>query len=342
MNIFDSLLDSLNTIPCPRCLEPLRSLKAWRDDTSQHFPCPTCSFPIPPAYLRDARKMSTVFVQLMGLTAVGKTTFLDMLRLQLYEMSKMWPGSYAVPVTQSDAQHRTILQTQRAQGSLAPGNTRRSRDQNEVYIMQLMKMERWNSHFLALMDFAGEQFDTLHIAVEDVPFLRHTPVTIMLLSLPDMPRQGRTMDELIINYVTTLKAHGVNFSRTPRQLIIVFNKADLIPNLPTMVNDYLQSDQIYTLMRNNKQVPDMRGEQLYAYIKQMGQISHMLKNWVEGSVQGGASALNHLQDKKIGVRFTVMSATGHDLSGSTGGLKPVPRRVLDPFFWVMESSLIAP
>lgn len=321
---------------CPRCVEPLRNPKTWKE-APQSTSCPNCHFPIPSAYLRDAKKTPPVFVQLMGLTRVGKTTFLDMLRIQLYDMSKMWPGSFALPITQPDAYHRQTLRTERMSGTLASSTVPRGRDQNVVYIMQLMNMERWNSHFLALMDFSGEQFNTLHIAIEDVPFLRWTPTTIMLLSLTDMEREGKTVDELLITYVTTLELHGVNFAKMPRQLIIVFNKADIIRNLPPEVDHYVKNDQSYLLTSNNQPVPNMRGEQLRQYLAYMAHISDVLRHWTEHSVPGGSSMLALLQHRNIHARFTAMSATGHEISNNVPGLKPVPRRVLDPFFWVMET-----
>lgn len=331
--MLNSLRDIIfDDIVCPRCLA---RLKNWRD-APQSFRCQVCNFPVPLAYLNEAKITPPIFIQLLGLTASGKTTFLDMLRLHLYDMSKLWPHSFAQPITQLDFEHRIILQTQRAQGVLAPSTATRNRDQNEVYIMQLHDMDRWNSHFLVLMDFSGEQFDKQLIPVEEIPFLCHTPVAIMLLSLHDMERERRRADELLGSYIHTLESHHVKFSRARRQLIIVFNKADLISNLPPKVSDYLQNDQTYALLSNNQPVPGMVGEGLQAYIDRMEAISHDLASWVWHKVRGGQSILAMLKKKNIDVHFTIMSATGHELS-SGNALEPSPQRVLDPFFWVMES-----
>ncbi|HVB24380.1 MAG TPA: hypothetical protein VNG51_20750 [Ktedonobacteraceae bacterium] len=334
MTMLNLVRDFLSDIVCPRCLEPLKN---WKN-APQPFHCQNCRCIIPLSYLREVKKTPPIFVQLFGLTGVGKTMFLDMLRLQLYDMANLWSRAFASPITQLDMDHREILLTERRHGTLASSTASRSRDQNEVYIMQLKNMDRWNSHFLVLMDFSGEQFNTLEIAAEDIPFLCRIPVTIMLLSMPDMNRQDKTVESLMDSYITTLKNNGVNFSRTQRHLIIVFNKADLIRNLPPEINDYLQRDQIYTLLKKNKPV-DMSGEHLSAYLAEMAYISDKLANWVWNSVPGGRGMLHRLQENNISARFTIMSATGHELTNNGTGFEPVPRRVLDPFFWLMEAHV---
>ena len=93
-------------------------------------------------------------------------------------------------------------------------------------------------------------------------------------------REKRRADELLGSYIHTLEMHHVKFFRTRRQLIIVFNKADLISDLPPRVNDYLQSDQTYALLSNNQPVPGMMGEGLQAYINRMEAVSQDITSWV--------------------------------------------------------------
>jgi hypothetical protein len=214
-----------------------------------------------------------------------------------------------------------------------PGSTqKRERNQNEVYILSLTHMPRWGSRFLVLMDHAGEIFDPLYLKMEDIPFLQHTPVTIFLLSLPDLEKDGRRVNDLLNSYITSLEAYGVNFARERRQLIIVFSKADTIANLPRELHDYLNADTIYMSLRNHRQNLRMGEAEIVAYIQQMVRINHITEQWVR-SVRGGPAMINMLRDRGITACFTVMSATGHPLADGT---EPSPRRVLDPFFWVME------
>jgi hypothetical protein len=266
------------------------------------------------------------------LTLVGKTTFQDMLRFQLYRMSKMWPDAFAMPITQEELEHKPIVNADRARGILDGATQKRSIDQNDVYIMRLMNMERWNSHFLVLMDFAGEQFAPLYISNDEIPLLSRVPVTIMMLSLRDMKSEGKTMEDVLYSYVMTLENQKIKLAR--RQLIIVFNKADLISYLPQEVKAYLYYDTLYQQLRDQQWVPNISGKYLSQYLAQMEHISDILGQWVL-SVEGGAGLWAMLKNKRIGVRFCAISATGYQINNAVPK-ELRPQRIFDPFFWVME------
>lgn len=321
-------------ITCPRCFRHVRLPKA----IDKYLVCKECRFSIPMNYVRDLKGMPPVFVQLFGLSAAGKTTFLDMLRLHLYDMDQVWRSSefFVQPVTQLDMDHRVILETQRNQGILAPSTYKRDRNQNEVYIMALKNMPRWGSRSLVLMDHAGESFGTLVIPVEEIPFLQHTPVTIILLSLPDLFSEGKRVNDVLNSYVTSLENYKVNFSKDLRQLIIVFSKADLLPDLPAEINDYLSRDTIYAALRDPQQNLRLGEKEMDNYMQWMNYISGVIEQWARERVPSGPALLHMLRDKRIAYKFTVMSATGHSIVHGGQNLAPVPRRVLDPFFWVME------
>jgi Double-GTPase 2 len=318
-------------IQCPRCLKSLRA--PARPD--KDLPCKACKFVIPFAYLQDSKEMPPVFVQLVGLTAAGKTTFLDMLRLHLYDMDQVWPGFYAQPITQLDLDHKAILLNEREKGILSGSTPKRERDQNEAYIMALKSMARWNSRFLVLMDHSGEQFVDLNIKVEEIPFLQHTPVAIVLLSLSDLAREGKRVDDLVTSYIRTLEKY-VNFAKERRQLIIVLSKADTISNLAPELHDYLSKDTIYMALRNPQQDYNLGETELEHYLQWMTYISERTSQWIRKNVLSGSGMLNMLNDRGISARFTVMSATGQPISGNKNTLVPTPRRVLDPLFWVLE------
>jgi hypothetical protein len=186
------------------------------------------------------------------------------------------------------------------------------------------------------MDHPGEYFTGLNIPIEQTPFLQHTPVTILLLSLPDMQREGKRMEDLINSYITSLEKIGVDFAQERRKIIIVFNKADLIPDLPQPLHEYLISDNIHMSLRARIQSSPMDKAALAAYLKRMEQISDIVRDWVAQNIPGGRILLSMLQSKGIDAKFTVMSATGHELSRHANLVEPSPRRVLDPFFWVLE------
>jgi len=318
-------------IQCPRCFNKIRVPKEFG-----HFlTCKECTFAIPLAYVRDCRDMPPVFVQLFGLPNAGKTTFLDILRIYLYDLDRAWERYFPLPITQLDMDHRPILMLERERGILPGSTQKRERNQNEAYIMSLSHMERWGSRFLVLMDHAGESFGPLILNMQDIPFLQHTPVTIMLLSLPDLVNEGKRVNDLVTSYITSLEANRINFARERRQLVVVFSKADLIPDLPTEINEYLSRDNIYSALRDPNQAFNLGPTAMDHYIEWMKYISQVTEQWVSARIPGGRALLNMLRDREIQARFSVMSATGHPISPGAM-LAPTPRRVLDPFFWVME------
>jgi len=318
-------------IPCPRCFAEVRVRRIEQDIT-----CRTCQFVIPLIYQQNYARMSPVFIQLMGLTGVGKTAFLDMLRITLYGMDKVWPGFFLQPITQIDFEHRPTLILYRQNGQLDGATNMRERNQNEAFIMGANNMPRWGSHFLVMMDHAGEQFRPLKINTIDVPFLKHVPVTIFLLSLDDLMYMGKSVDDLLNSYITTMNSIGVNFRKERREIIFVINKADRIPHLLPELRDYLLHDNIYQKTRNPRINDPMGEEENKIYLQWMEYIDGLTRAWISQNVLGGPALLNMLLTYNINAHFTIMSATGHDINVGGAILAPLPRRVLDPFFWVME------
>jgi len=335
--MFDYILDFImgRFIYCPRCL---KRLPIWSEVT-QDMSCEGCQYLIPLAYITGCREAPPVFVQVFGLPGSGKTTFLDMLGLLLHDMDHVWQESeyYFRPLTQQSMEHTTTLLTQRGQGVLAGSTVRRALNQTEVLIFYLRNMPRWGSRTLVIMDHAGEQFAQLNLDLEDIPFLQHTPITILLLSLSDLMSTGKRVDDLITSYLSTLKMHNVHLDRQRRQLIIAFSKADLLSNLPPELGGYLSRDTSHLLLINRQSNLPLSEEQLPNYLQRMQQISDSIRTWVE-TLPNGINMLNMLADAGVETRFTMISGTGSPLTLTPGGsaLAPRPRRVLDPFFWVLE------
>jgi len=282
--------------------------------------------------------MPPVFIQLMGLTGVGKTAFLDMLRITLYDMSVIWSGFFMQPITQIDFEHRPILARYRINGQLDVGTVMRARNQNEAFIMGAQNMPRWGSHFLVMMDHAGEQFEPLKIDTNDVPFLQHVPVTIFLVALDDLMNMGKSIADMLTSYVATMRDSKVkaHFQRERREIIFVINKADRIAHLAPELQNYILGDNLYQKTRNPGGNAPMGEKEIRTYLQWMGYIDGLTRTWIQSHVQGGAGMLAMLDANNIQAHFTVMSATGHDINMSGATLAPLPRRVLDPFFWVLE------
>jgi len=326
------LFGKKDRIICPRCLGEVRV----DSKKPAEMVCPTCKYVIPLVYVRDYAKALPVYIQMFGWSQTGKSTFLDVLRLHLYSMENVWRRSFAEPVAEIDFEHRRILLTERNEGKPPGANVKKTRDQTEVYLMKLNDMERWNSRFLVIMDHAGELFETFSVPVNEIPFLKSTPTAIMLISLPDMLGKGRTFVDVITVYKNALERYGVNFIKERRRLIIVLAKADLISNLPANLNEYLQSDDLGTILPPEGARFSLEGIVLAEYLERMGRVSDALRDWIDNKVEGGRAGLRMLEKNNIDARFVVMSSIGQDLRNTTGMVRLAPRRVLDPFFWALE------
>jgi len=318
-------------IICPRCLSEVRVDTRNPKDTKCN-----CDYVIPQLYVREYAVALPVYIQMFGWSQSGKSTWLDVLRLHLYGITKIWSDSYVEAVAQIDIDHKQILRTERVKGLMPGATPKKTRDQNEVYLNLLKSGQRWSSRLIVIMDHAGESFERLDVPVKEIPFLLGTPTTIMLICLPDMEMTGKTFFEVVQIYVRALENYGVNFKKAGRRLVIVFSKADMIINLPINLREYLETDELAPILMPKSDSENTHfsftGMALVDYLERMGRFSEAIREWVSTSVEDGQAGLLKLKEKNIDTRFVIMSSIGQ--TAGAGELRP--GRVLDPFFWALE------
>jgi hypothetical protein len=235
-------------------------------------------------------------------------------------------------------EHTTTLLSKGTSFVPTGSTPRRVLKQTEVLIFYLRNMPRWGSRTMVVMDHAGEQFAGLDLDLADIPFLQHTPISILLLSLDDLASAGKRIDDLITTYLRTLDMHHADPAGQRRQLIVALSKADLLCDLPAELSSYLSSDTGGLPLTGRQGNAQLSGEHLQCYLQRMQQSSDAIRNWVATTLPNGRSMLNMLHNQKVETCFTLISATGSPLPPISGGgaLAPRPRRVLDPFFWMLE------
>ncbi|MDZ4771415.1 MAG: hypothetical protein SGJ24_20005 [Chloroflexota bacterium] len=324
-------------IVCPRCVAEVRVRDEGRT-------CSECGFAIPVQYVQDYNDFKPIFISIFGWRQVGKTMFLDVLRLHLYDLGLVWhsQGYGFFPVGKIDFDHQSMLRSQRSNGQPPNSTQARSRDQNEVYIMKLSNMDRWSNRHLIMMDHAGERFQEFgDFPSEEVPFLKATPTTVMLISLPDLMANntGEQMDQLLQIYINALREMGVKFDKERRKLVVVFTKADKIRGLPASLQNYVSYDEFWDRIdgdngANAEVVPTPE------YIERMGRVSKEIERWLGTNnrvTPGGAAFLGLIRSHNIEARYSMITASGRDIDGgNVGQFRINPRRVLDPFFWALE------
>lgn len=323
---------------CPRCLRKTRLMK--RDIPV----CSDCQYHIPKAYIDVHKHAPPLFVQVFGWSNHGKTMFLDVLRLMLYEAHHLWPHYQYSPLTEADFNLERELRRERAEG-VAPQSTQfKERNQNEVFILHLQHIERWGSRSMVIMDHPGEMFQQFGgVPAEEMPFLLGTPTTFMVVSLPDMVK-GETVDQLLSIYIDTMNRYGLDFRRHRKNLVVVLTKADMInqsnhlPDLPPNLYHYLTTDdtweRIYNPFQNRR--PPYNAYQMVEHVERMQRVSDEIRDWLQ-YVPGGVGFVRRLESNLINARFSLITPTGRDIDNATpGSVMLTPRRVLDPFYWALE------
>lgn len=333
MSFLSNLFGQSEYIDCPRCLNeivvPKNSIKS-----NMQVQCPTCKFQLPAEYIHSFNKAYPAYIQLFGWSQVGKTTFLDALRLMLY-IHPLWPSFTCDPITSLDFDHKAILLAQRRNGQKPDSTIKRERNQNEPYIMLLNDMDRWQSRFLVMMDHAGEQFQDFKVPKDEIPFLQHCPTTIMLYSLTE-ERDGKQIEDLMITYINSLKTYGVDFQKSSRKLVVVFTKGDRLTDLPANLMHYLNQDSAWSHLENLEIPPFLQGIQLSEYMEAMKRVSDAIESWFSGNVAGAQQFRTMAKRNNIETRYSIISAQGQELTDDSNGVQISPKRVLDPFFWALE------
>lgn len=329
-------------VVCPGCLAQVRV----SDEFNQT--CPSCGKPIPTIYIQRYDDAPPIIISIFGWSNHGKTFFLDALRLILMEMSPLWPGYFYQSLTQLDLDTERMLREARRQGRNTEATQRRTRDQNEAYVMLLEHVALWDSRMLVMMDHPGESFENMGIPTSEIPYLVGTETTVMLVSLPDLIAGHGSLNQLLTIYIDALTKQKVNFRKGPRRrLIIAFTQADrMIKALPQPLQVYLQDDEVWPMINSDKELTQHWDEQVMEeYVERMKRVSDEISKWMSRdnrNVPGGTATLAMIAQYNLDARFTIMTATGGQLNATTdndtrqAGFNIAPRRVLDTFLWALE------
>lgn len=392
-NLLDRLpiIGSKKKIICPRCLTPQvveknRDGQVCTEPVDGVFPGDTepCGYRFPLRYIQNYGEAKAVPVQVFGWSNHGKTVFLDVLRLTLMEMKRVWPEYTYMPLTEHDQNKERDLRVDVKNG-IMPGSTRlKGREENEIYLMQLNYMARWGSRMLVIMDHAGERFRDFELKVHEIPFLTNPQTTtLMLISVPmlrgemkirkpgsnlsihaeapsTLPEDkgsdfGHSMDHLLNIYIEAMAKYDARqerenrnilkqFVRPRRKIVVVLTMADkFLHDLPPALRDYLMDDDMWDRLFYQNTQP-LTNEQMETYLSKMLEVSNTIRDWLkhDDRIPGGAQLVGLIEKHNIEARYSIISATGHDEVSQSKedrvriGTEIAPKRVIDPFFWVLE------
>jgi hypothetical protein len=329
MNFFRSIYLK-HRLLCPFCLGHI----PWQKNLKI---CPHhgCGRELPVRYVHKDMLLQPLPVQVVGWEQHGKTTYLYALTLLLKRMPRL---SCAAATEETQKMVQEVLAS--IQRGNMPLSTPKGAD--ECYVMMLRGLEPWGERALLLRDCPGEVFGGMDIPVEHAPFLLRARTIFMFISLPDLLDQDkdihitrhRTMDMLLNNYIDTLLRRGIPFLRQQRNVIVVLTKADLLPDLPAELREYLAEDTLWSLP--TKLSREEFASFMERYLASMEQVDGLIRRWI-GQTAPGRSFLQLAEDHRIHLRFSLISATGAQVApGNEMSCAWEPRRVLDPLFWGLE------
>jgi hypothetical protein len=280
------------------------------------------------------------FVQVFGWPRVGKTVFLSALTLMLSKMGKVWPNFSFMPATDAAQAKLADINKFLAKG-IMPNATQMGK--SDVYLMILQGMEPWGNRMLVTRDCSGEVFDTFQVSTIEAPYLVSAPTTLMLVSLPDLrgADDGKSVDMLMTSYINTLRVNGLNFSSSSyqgRRLVVVLSKGDLIDDLPADLRSYLTSDPIWAALDTPNKPFYLGTDRMSKYVVEMKAASDILSSWLQTNDAAWINFVRLAQQHKMSLRFSIISSTGGPV-GPNNALPTTlsPHRVLDPYFWAMET-----
>ncbi len=326
---------------CPYCLEA----NVFHKDLSK---CqnPDCKKEMPIYYDHTYFQAPPAYAQIIGYSQVGKSVYFQTLTLMLTYLAKVWEHSKYAPSPETEPTQKYIDEANaiKITGKLPPAT---QLGVQEAYILKLLNLVRWGNRTLILRDVAGEHCQHFKFDIKVLPYLTKIPTALMMFSLNDLAATATAMPNLINGYIKTLQSKNIRLDKEPHTLIVVISKADiLLSRLPANLRKYLEDDPFATLIDSsggsqnyNRDMPQMGPSEMQDYIDKMERASQEIRLWLRHENDGAIALFNQAEVNNISLKFAIISSTGRD--PGTDRTLPVsvrPTRVLDPFFWIMQTQ----
>jgi hypothetical protein len=343
-------MSALNEITCPRCLGAVGEA-----DTA----CRDCHLPLPANYCRICRENPPLPIVAIGFTNHGKTHLLAALLLTIEHLTALLPGVSSRPL--GEHTRKTLRDWRLAEDRKLKLPKTRWRHQDaaadeeppletetaiepsrEPLIVSISGF--YARRTLLIYDVAGESFETLTKAHEDLPVLRVAQTVWFVVSAFDLlfPREnsrneGQLLGDLFASYQTAMQKLGASLEG--RNAVIVLTKGDKLGAVKAA--SHLGHEWPANYLREDPCAPQYEGSDTFSketYEKKLEQISAELETF-NRSIPGGPNMVNLMQENGMKVHFCVAAPLGAD--PSMAGDTQVPdawkrHRVLDPLIWTLR------
>ena len=304
---------------CPFCQRPVDRFDT-PPDGGYGLRCPVCGEDgVPLRYPIEYAAHPAVPVSIVGLTAHGKTVFIDALITHL-ERRVRWPRFSCQWLDQSGMQEsRARLRELREHGRI-PDAT------NAVFrrpqVIRLGGVPRVGGSQLLFYDTGGEAFRDTELLRDAGRYVRHSPAVLWLVSLTELEYPEELTDLLTV-YAQAMAEMGGDTRQ--QSVVLVITKGDLLldrPDLPPAARDFLLDDDL-----------DPGGEAW----GRLWRLSDALEGWLRTTEH--RPVVNHLRSQFRAARFCILSAQGAAARDQTLEMDLMPRGVLAPLFWLWWDTL---
>jgi hypothetical protein len=271
-------------------------------------------------------------VGVVGFPGHGKTVFLTSLFYLLKGIQRVsvWPGYYWQPLddnTHAVLHDKVPLFETGELPDATPVNFPRPS------LIYFNKLPHYGRRFIILWDVSGEVYENTDMLTDHGRFVARSTVVLFIVSIPRLgDRWQDRMDALLDTYVQAVHSRMRADIKEDQNIVVVFTMADqVLDMLPGELAEYLQQGSYSWYLAK-----DAAG--VKARMDEINGKSEMIKAWLAEKSCG--AFLSKVRDSFKSFECAVVSATGASPMGSRLATMTMddPKRVLDPFFWILERS----
>lgn len=321
-------------IRCPYCLNETRP-KLERKGSTSVYTCliPECKAEIPRDFV-EKRKIPRATIGLVGFSGHGKTVYITSLFYLLKFLRREWEDYYFLSL--DDNTHKIVHEhIPLFEESQLPEST----PANFPFpsLIRFHSIPYYGDWFLSIYDTAGEVFEETQMITEQGRFVAHAEIALFIISVGDFGENWPDrMEALLDKYIKAVYDRmRVNLKKRQR-LIVVLTKADSL--IETDSSKTISGD-LRDLLNDGSYKRYLEFESGKGIKKKLKENSRLIKDWL--SQKGCNGFINMAKDNFKSVEYTICSSTGASPVGNRLATKLIPedpKRVLDPFFWILNES----
>jgi hypothetical protein len=277
------------------------------------------------------RAKDPLFMSVVGFPGHGKTNYLGGLYQYIQrELPKRWPGFYRQGLTTETLRSVYGSMATYAKMSVSPRTEHVFPRPN---IDRMLKLPKHGDRTLVIYDPPGEAFETHSddLMSSFASFVRYSKVAVMLISPSDLLGNSRRLETVGPAMYRLIEQYDIGLRKLggkPKEqhLVVVYTKGDRMLtdfDLPPAVGRYLLASDEGALGDVSR------------YVKEMTTISRQLEEYT-ARVLDGMTFINNARDQYRSLEFSIVSALGAEPDGDQLSEPISPKRVIDPFLWVLE------